>query len=534
MSYSYEGSWRPYAFSPDINRLSNNEEIKTRYPTVDLTSPNPINEAGLPLICDGKRAVLNSKNENTIIYGATRSGKTRCLLSPLICMLAQAGESMVITDPKGELSQGSLSQYVIPVLRARGYNIRIWDIRTFDHDSFSFLDMPYLLYKGGFLDEASAEISSICSGLSAPYRGDNTRADPFWVMVAEPGLAALIHLVFELCDSTRQINFLTIAQYTTEEAIPYLQRILEVLQDRESNVLTTIKNILSQPEKTRMSTMATIHSFLAPFLSNDAFLRMCSHSTIELQELIDTPTALFLVVPDEDSTYAHMAGMTLKQISNYLIRTASVKYRGVLPRRVNYVCDEFPNFPMKDMDRALSAHLSRGIRYYLACQSKKQLMSTYPKEADTILANCENIYFLSSPEEDLLEELSQRAGTTCQTMDGQPKRLVPKEALRHLNKNQRGTEMYIIAGKDLFFSTLPDISQYQFARANEAPVLVRHSFPPAEVFTPEQMLHEILKLQNSYAEYHSSIESRISKKKVTEALQFEKMFGGIKYGRQQN
>lgn len=528
MNYSYEGSWRQYAFPADISYLSDTGAIQTKYPTIDLTSPQGAYEAGLPLSCDGKRATLNAGNENTIIYGATRSGKTRCLLAPLICTLAQAGESMVITDPKGELSQGALSQYVIPTLYAQGYNIKVWDVRTFDRDGFSLLEMPYALHKGGLLDESSTEISSICSGLSAPYRDENARADPFWVMVAEPGLAALINLVFELCDMPRQANFLTIAQYTTEAAIPYLQEIIGLLQDRDSNVLTTIQNILSQPEKTRMSTMATIHSFLSPFLSNDAFLRMCSQSTFELQELIDTPTALFLVVPDEDSAYSHIAGMVMKQISNYLIRTASIKYHGVLPWRVNYVCDEFPNFPMKDMDRALSAHLSRNIRYYLACQSKKQLLATYPREANTILANCENIYFLSSPEDELLEDLSQRAGTTCQTLDGQLRRLVPVEALRHLRKDQSGTEMYICAGKNVFFSTLPDISNYQFKRAKDSAALNRHSFPPAEIFSPEQMLKKIIELQTSYVECSSKGKSRISKKQTDQALQFERMFGGIK------
>ena len=59
----------------------------------------------LGAVLDGRKpyALVDTSDSNTIIIGATRSGKTRRLIFPSIYMLAHAGESMIVTDPKGEL-----------------------------------------------------------------------------------------------------------------------------------------------------------------------------------------------------------------------------------------------------------------------------------------------------------------------------------------------------------------------------------------------------------------------------------------------
>ena len=51
---------------------------------------------------------------HSIVIGATRSGKSRCLVLPSIGMIGLSGESMVLSDPKGELYQ-----YTAPFLRAQ-------------------------------------------------------------------------------------------------------------------------------------------------------------------------------------------------------------------------------------------------------------------------------------------------------------------------------------------------------------------------------------------------------------------------------
>jgi type IV secretion system protein VirD4 len=55
---------------------------------------------------------------HTLCIGATRSGKSRTVVLQSIGTLALAGESMILSDPKGELYQ-----YTYPFLESMGYEV---------------------------------------------------------------------------------------------------------------------------------------------------------------------------------------------------------------------------------------------------------------------------------------------------------------------------------------------------------------------------------------------------------------------------
>ena len=110
--------------------------------------------------------------------------------------------------------------------------------------------------------------------------------------------------------------------------------------------------------------------------TNEKLLRMLSNSTFDLHDVSKKPTALFIILPDEVDTYAPIAGLMLQQISATLVQDA-YKCGGKLPRRVNFLCDEFCNYYVPGMMRSISAHRSRNIRWYLVCQSQKQLEACY-------------------------------------------------------------------------------------------------------------------------------------------------------------
>lgn len=60
---------------------------------------------GVPLgyIPEEGAIYVDSQDSHTIVYGATGSLKTRSIVMPTIKILADAGESMIINDCKGEL-----------------------------------------------------------------------------------------------------------------------------------------------------------------------------------------------------------------------------------------------------------------------------------------------------------------------------------------------------------------------------------------------------------------------------------------------
>lgn len=495
MLFNYEADWRPYAFPKDESHLASDEELRSRYDTQILTKGDPVPAAGIPILSDGTTVTFNTENEMNIIFGATGSKKTRVLVAPYLCACAQAGESMIIPDIKGELSQGILSPQIRGVLSENDYSVRVINFRDFDCDGVNILLEPYHLYREGNRDEAMAEVNKIIHALASIYHGSS--ADPFWEKTAIQYLMSVIILLYELCDDPSKINMLSLASYTNEESCSDMKRVIEQIH-YDNNIMTMLKSVVSEPEKTRMSTLATVNSFFSDFIMNEKLLKMLSTNTFRFEELYKEKTALFIIMPDETDAFRGIVGLILAQISSFLVREA-YKFGGKLPRRVNYICDEFCQYFIPNMAKNISSHRSRNIRWTIVCQSKKQLEMAYEKDAAAILANCTNTFFLSSPEEDLLEELSLRAGYTNETPDGHPQRLISVANLRSMKKGWDYTDVYFSSGSLVCVVRLPDISQYGFLKDYTSfGKLERRVFPELTAYTSKQMLDDIHTYRSAY------------------------------------
>lgn len=84
---------------------------------IDLEE-NIVQGAGIPLIVEGaenKSIYVDDSESHTLIIGSTGSGKTRRIIMPLLNLLTLNNESMIITDPKGELLEkvGGVIQKVV-------------------------------------------------------------------------------------------------------------------------------------------------------------------------------------------------------------------------------------------------------------------------------------------------------------------------------------------------------------------------------------------------------------------------------------
>ena len=517
--YIYEADWRPYAFEPQKSGFATEQTLAERYTPITLEPGTGLASGGLPVRSDGTGAVINTENEHALIYGGTASKKTRTLIVPLINILAKARESMIIMDIKGELSDGKTFPSIRGVLEENGFECLFFNLRDMNGDSFNLLLEPSQLYRSGRRDEAIVMCNDIVESLASIYHG--SKADPFWEMTAKLYLASVMILMFELCADVRKINMLTLASYTDWNSCENMRQIAELIKV-ENNIMTMLRSVTSEPEKTRMSTLATVNSMMTDFLTNEKLLRMLSSSTFDLHELSKKPTALFIILPDEVDTYAGIAGLMLQQISATLVQDA-YKQGGKLRRRVNFLCDEFCNYYIPGMMRAISAHRSRNIRWYLVCQSQKQLEACYPREADTIIANCTNICFLSSPELSLLEYLSRRAGTTTITQDGSQVPILTVADLQGLKKGWTHTDVYFTSGGIHYVSAMPDIDQYPFAAAFTRVIPMparRFSAPP--IYSSTSMLQDAKALRYAY-------EIRREGRKLTEreellAKKYENLF----------
>lgn len=487
-NYAYESDWKQYVLPKQCAAFSSEEDIKNIFEPMNFTKSGAI-QSGMPIISDGQDGYVNAETEMTIIFGGTGSKKTRTLIAPTICTLADSGESMIIMDIKGELSSGELSGAIRGQLKRRRYNTIFLDFRNLGSDGMNILEKPYKLYKAGQKDLANIELNNIAALISAVYRG--TKADPYWELSAKQYFVGVCNLIFESCRSAAKVNMLTVASYCNREATDRLEILL---RDYESidNTLIMLKSILSLPEKTLACVVSSLNSMLEPFINNRKLLRMLSKSTFNINELYLEKTALFIIVPDEISTYDAISGMIIQQLTATLINDA-VNYGGKLPRRVNVICDEFCNYQIKQMNKNISAHRSRNIRWYLVCQSLEQLQKCYPEDSGTILANCANLYYLNSSDLTLLNYLSEKSGVTTDNLDNKNIPLISVQQLQSLKKGWDYTEVYFTCRGMHFVTKLPDISLYYgFSHSlNEKFSLPLKNFNDIDVFTIEDLRKQL-------------------------------------------
>lgn len=466
-----------------------------------MTLDKPLSKGGIPIMCENNQMYIDIRNNMNMIYGMTGSGKTRRLLIYYIIACALAHESMIIPDIKGELSSGSLSSKIRGVLESEGYRCLFLDFRNMMSDGFNVLEIPYHLYKQDMQGEAQQLISDLANNLGEIYNG--TKADPFWQETATQAFEGVVGLLMEVCEDIDYMNFQTIQTYLSEKSCEYLDKTVDLL-NQNSLVLTKLRAVLAEPDRTKFSTLATLNTFITPFLSNEKLSKMLSRSTFDIDCLYKEKTALFMILPDENETYKRISGIILQQINSALI-LAAYNHNGKLPRRVNFICDEFCNFHVPNMSANISASRSRNIRWTMVCQSKKQLQNAYDHSADVIEANCENIFLLNTNELSLLQELSDKAGQTQITYDQRSKPLISVQDLMSLQTNREYTEFFYQSKDMNFISKMPDIDQYEPLKIyNKTYTIPTYPAKSVKVYNPEQLYKDVRrKLNNSYADYET-------------------------------
>ena len=128
--------------------------------------------AGVPLVNNGKEMWVDNGSFHTLVIGSTGNGKSQCVVEPMIESLGRKGESMIITDPKGELYRDHAN-----FLRSKGYNIITLNFRDPQMgNAWNPLAIPYSLYKQGNEDKAIELLKDVSFNMV----NDPKASDPFW------------------------------------------------------------------------------------------------------------------------------------------------------------------------------------------------------------------------------------------------------------------------------------------------------------------------------------------------------------------
>ena len=388
-------------------RFSKPSEIKNAPKIVKV----PIHEAnsksaGVVLINDGNNMWVDNSENHTLVIGATGSGKTTCLVNPLVYSLVKAKESMIITDPKGEIYKmhGNL-------LRARGYKIIVLNFREPQKGNcWNPLTLPYQLYKAGNTDKATELVDDVALNILQ----DKKAQDPFWEKSASDYFAGVTLGLFEDAKE-EEVNLNSINYVTTigEEKCPPSNYIKEyfTMKGESSTPYVFASNTINSPTETKGGILSVFRQKIRLFASREQLSEMLSRSDFNMRDIGKQPTAVFMVIHDEKTTYHALATIFIKQCYETLIDVAQ-ECGGQLPVRTNFILDEFANMPpLKDVTTMVTAARSRAIRFTFIIQNFAQLNDVYGKEdAETIRSNCGNLIYLLTTELAALEEISKLCG----------------------------------------------------------------------------------------------------------------------------
>ena len=389
------------------SRWAKEKEIQKELTCIPITTKN-CKEAGVPLILNDKEMWVDNGESHTLVIGATGSGKTQTVILPMVHSLAMARESMIITDPKGEIYEKTSN-----MLRARGYQILLLNFRDPQNgNAWNPMSLPYQMYKAGDQDKAIELLDDLA--LNILYDDSNKNADPFWEKTSADYFSGVALGLFEDAKPDEiNINSISLATTVGEEKFGGSTYIKEYFagKDPSSPASINASSTIMAPSETKGSILSVFKQKVKLFASRENLSEMLSHSDINLETIGERPTAVFIVIQDEKKTYHSLVTILLKQIYETLIRVAQ-KHGGKLPVRTNFLLDEFANMPpLKDVTTMITAARSRLIRFTMIVQNFAQLDDVYGKEeAETIRGNCGNIIYLITTELKALEEISKMCG----------------------------------------------------------------------------------------------------------------------------
>lgn len=345
---------------------------------------------------------------HSLCVGATRSGKSRTIVLQSICTMALAGENMVLSDPKGELFQ-----YSYPFLERIGYEVIALDFRNpLKSSGYNFLQPIIDAVDEGDIPRAIESTWDITSALVGESKGERIWTDGEASTIA----AAIMAVVFDNKGSyNKQYQNMTNVYYfisqmckTIDKSMPIVEYMKKLDNSHPAKILIAISEIA--PSRTRGSFFTAALTTLRLF-TNPLIYSMTSKSDFKLRDLGSEKIALFIILPDEKSTYYSLASLLVSQIYEQLVKVADQR-GGRLKRRVNFILDEFGNFAkIPDFANKLTVGGGRGIRFNLFIQSFSQLEEKYGREISrTIRGNCQTWIYLQADDLETLDEISKKLG----------------------------------------------------------------------------------------------------------------------------
>lgn len=410
---------------------------------------------------------------HSLIVGTTSSGKTSRFVIPSLQIMSMtaAKPSFVITDPKGELYEKCSSKfksegYDVKIINLRdpftsvqwnpltypydvyhrsftldkevkvhppGDNPKSANLmiqRPFDHTTTTWFEFNHTAYADKdrlesdmrviarqLKDDAFSSLKDIVSTLAPIESGK----DPSWEQTAQRVIHATMlamledSMIPELGMTREKFNLYNIYKAINtndsgRDTFASLKKYLFNYRDKFSQVPELANAALNNAEVTSKNYMGFASSKMALF-SDTGICFLTSNSEIDFTIIDETPTALFIIIPDEIYNRYPLAVLFINQLYKRLVDKAQ-DLGGELKRHVYFMLEEFGNMPkFPDFGKSMAVGRSRGIYFELIVQSYSQLYQVYgQEEGKSIKDNCPINVYVASEDMQTNKEFSELLG----------------------------------------------------------------------------------------------------------------------------
>ena len=388
---------------------------------------------GLVLGCTGKKgqltALVDSDDIHCLMIGASGVGKTAFFLYPNLEYACASGMSFFASDTKGDLARN----YGAIARDCYGYQVAVVDLRNpTKSDGYNLLTLINHYMDACRRDPAdlaarakAEKYAKILSKTIINPEGENFGQNQYFYDAAEGVLTAVTLLLAEylppreidgaLRERRHIVSVFKLVQELLAPSILPGKNEFQLLMERlpeEHKARWFSGSALTAADQAMASVMSTVLSRLNTFLDSELEQVLCFDSAIDAESFAAKRSAIFLILPEEDTTKNFMAGLMIQTLSRELFSVAD-EHDGKLLNRVVFFCDDLGTMPAFDILPLFSAGRSRRLTLVPIIQSLAQLEKNYGKEGAEILTdNCQDTIFGGfAPNSQTAEVLSKALGS---------------------------------------------------------------------------------------------------------------------------
>lgn len=417
-----------------------------------------------------------SDNKHLICLGNTGAGKTRRILIESLCILGLAGESLIVSDPKGELYQMTSKFF-----EKLGYEVNVIDFKTpKKSNKYNFLQPIINAIVEDDIKKAEDLTWDLVENI---VQKTNSNSDPLWENGEKSIIAGSIMTVLlenkdnrDYQNLTNVYSFISNMCQTDENGLMPLTEYIENLpEENPAKKIFSISTIA--PEKTRSSFFTSALSTLRLFSSNSIYT-MTNDSDFKLEDIGEKKCIRYIILPDERTTFYTLATLFVSQQYQALVSLADSR-GGKLKVRTNFILEEFGNFTkIANFENMLTVSRGRNIRFSMFLQSFSQLETKYSKTvAQNIMDNAQVWIYLRTSSYETAEIISKKLGSYTVSVNSQSNSVSRNsdnisESMNLIGRNLltpdevlRFESPYALVLQSGYFSAkteIPDLSKWQF------------------------------------------------------------------------